>query len=74
MRVSLAVRDENADRHFVACSTKTNASSETSNSGAHDDNLHGFGRLRAAVAVLQGNDNKSRLSTTLVPKDALVEL
>ena len=51
--VSVTVGVGNANRHFVACPAQTNSSTKASNPGAHDDDVHSFGRLRTAVAVLQ---------------------
>lgn len=51
--VSVTVGVGNANRHFVACPAQTNSSTEAGNPGAHDDDVHSFGRLRTAVAVLQ---------------------
>lgn len=41
-----------ANRHFVACPTQTDSSTESGDSGAHDDDFHDFGYLHTAVAVL----------------------
>ena len=42
----------NANRNFVTCPAQTNSSTEAGNPGAHDDDVHGSGRLRPAVAAL----------------------
>lgn len=42
-------REKETNRHFMSCSTKTNASTETSDSGAHDNNFHCSGQLEMSV-------------------------
>ena len=51
--VSVIVGAENANRHIVACPAQTNPSTEAGNPGAHDDNVHGSGKLYTTAVILQ---------------------